>query len=922
MKSERGKETTKMKKLIAILITIIALALLSSCIKIYMPENPNIDTDITNEQTDTDKMGDVTDDKKEQTPEIVRVSSNKDVYPYYNLGSYRGNGFKLETVTPGGLMEYEIIQNYEEALSSTENGSLLDKNLFSDHYILVVRFPYVPDKSGFVGLKNLRVGTGGNMATLICSGTNIPKNEYFYFQVPKKDLEGWYGEGTIQIRTEKRSHVATKQIAVQNDFIENDGEVLFLSRDEVKAFLKDNELSVKIENVPSAQNYIVFFSKLCFDTPPSFVEPTFNDGTISLIRDLNISSVKKESAYIDVIPLNVAIDDKSTVKKIEIASYQIGIGANLNLNYQANSAVQMANKNVSFYKTFNGGVYYGTELADKQSSAYTVIENYNELLSKTEFYIDKEILKDNYIIVLKLVNVSGNRLGFTNARTTWIDTIDGEGLCTLNLQLYITPYYNEIIDKYSEQLKDELKDKIDELEQIPHTVEYQYIVVPRSHLRSIAKTGDLYIDTVDTFNNNDTPTITKKYLKTDIYNLAAGDTWRITTKVEMEDFNKKYGTNFPTSSFSSREYIIVYLTGEYEIHQSSLIKMNNSLYLYYLAGDKLSSSNKNGYFLCIKADASQSFDRLYIEHTVISSLGSYSSYSVEQNIYSYDFYSINLSYSKTPELDKIVLTEFSQFEEIFNQYKHGEYESITAEMIFNPSTFKNNYVVVFNMLNSDADVFYNARVSGENILYLYAYEESTLSDGWDENYLHFISIPKYEISKAIKGVKIQYTKEPVFNGPFENVVISSKDYNDVKLEKSFTVISSYDELKALVENYDYYEKLRAIDFNNNIILAFNRKSYSTDEYLYGAFVNFKTNIHGTATITYMTDGEKWLSNGYLTYVLDLIIIPKEYVKHELEYFHVRYNTYSEAFEPSELDRIDYPDYILPEILPDRKENLE
>ena len=72
----------------------------------------------------------------------------------------------------------------------------------------------------------------------------------------------------------------------------------------------------------------------------------------------------------------------------------------------------------------------------------------------------------------------------------------------------------------------------------------------------------------------------------------------------------------------------------------------------------------------------------------------------------------------------------------------------------------------------------------------------------------------------------------------------------------------------------------------------------------------------------MTDGEKWLSNGYLTYVLDLVIIPKEYVKHELEYFYVRYNTYSEAFEPSELDRIDYPDYILPEILPDRKENLE
>ena len=47
----------------------------------------------------------------------------------------------------------------------------------------------------------------------------------------------------------------------------------------------------------------------------------------------------------------------------------------------------------------------------------------------------------------------------------------------------------------------------------------------------------------------------------------------------------------------------------------------------------------------------------------------------------YDFYSINLSYSKTPELDKIVLTEFSHFEEIFNQYKHGEYEKAKEQAV-------------------------------------------------------------------------------------------------------------------------------------------------------------------------------------------------------------------------------------------------
>ena len=111
-----------MKKLIAILITTISLTLLSSCIKIYMPENPNTDTEITNEQTDTDKNSDIIDDKKEQTPEIVRISSDKEIYPYYNLGNYRGDGFQFDIAAPGGLMEYEIIQDYNEASSNTENG--------------------------------------------------------------------------------------------------------------------------------------------------------------------------------------------------------------------------------------------------------------------------------------------------------------------------------------------------------------------------------------------------------------------------------------------------------------------------------------------------------------------------------------------------------------------------------------------------------------------------------------------------------------------------------------------------------------------------------------------------------------------------------------------------------------------------------
>ena len=102
-----------MKKLILIFVAIISLALLSSCIKIYMPENPS---DSSNTQVDTDTQVDIKDDDKTQNNEleITRISANKNVYQSYNLGKYYGSGFNTELPTPLGKAEYEIIQTYEE----------------------------------------------------------------------------------------------------------------------------------------------------------------------------------------------------------------------------------------------------------------------------------------------------------------------------------------------------------------------------------------------------------------------------------------------------------------------------------------------------------------------------------------------------------------------------------------------------------------------------------------------------------------------------------------------------------------------------------------------------------------------------------------------------------------------------------------
>ena len=81
--------------------------------------------------------------------------------------------------------------------------------------------------------------------------------------------------------------------------------------------------------------------------------------------------------------------------------------------------------------------------------------------------------------------------------------------------------------------------------------------------------------------------------------------------------------------------------------------------------------------------------------------------------------------------------------------------------------------------------------------------------------------------------------------------------------------------------------------------------------MYGDFVNFKTTAYGTASITFMSEDEEWLSDGTRTYILDLVIIPREYLKNEINHFYVRYATYGNEFKVGNTDLLEpqYPDFI-------------
>ncbi len=889
-----------MKKFISIL-AIIALILVFSACNNNLPDNS-----LDSEQEEQENQ---------QTEKLV-VSHNtqsKDVYTAYALGEYYGNNLDYSyDIVDVGMAEYEIIESYGEAKRITEYGVTLDKELFDNSYIVVIRCLYRHDTAGLIGFRNLRMEDEKLKVTIVHNDSGIvDNNELYYLEVPRSEIINWSDIGVLHIEKESANYIKTMQISVDNDFRQLDALTELMSREELLSYIKDRNLPINEEKLDIAPSYLVCFSKNRFDNVLAFTNPIVERDTITISRNYNLSDKKDERAFLNIIPLDVKNID--SIKYINLNSYIIEKGATELKDYKIDNAT-IKYSYVDFYKTFRGGVYYGTELAEKQHSSYTIIETHRELLDKAEFYIDEEIFKDNCVLVLKLVGVDPQRLGFANASVVWEETTDGQGACSLEIELYLTPYYEQILYGSIEDLKEEIYDE----EYYKNKIEYEYVVVPKSHLEGAWKTGDLSISANTTFNDFFEPDIIKKDFDNTNYSLQSGDTYHITTKVEMQDFNKRFGTNFNASNIGGkyyREYYIVYLEDKYDykIFQSAERSDDTSIYISYLVENEKATSKKSGYFLCIERDSIGIERQIIIENTVIN-YGSYPSCSVEQNITSYDFYAMDLHYSKKLDWKYKLLTDYTQFTEMFDAYKHDEIEdNITADMVFDEATFENNYILAVNLIEGGSGMikkgFYNARVGGNKMVYLYAFERS--SSGTDAMYdmLYFISIPKAEIPTEISGVRVEVTNEIIYNGPFDNVIIASPKEEDVKLEESYLIINSYEELESIVEGYSEYEKLQNIDFENNFILAFNRRFYTTSEYLYGDFVNFTTTVHGTASITFMSEKHEWISDYTRTYILDLVIIPKEYLRHEVKYFYIRYEKYSEPFEPDGMDRIELPDNI-------------
>ncbi len=879
---------TRIRNYILILISLFLILTIVSCDN--QPIDSSIDTN--SEIGDNSQIDDV-------GLKISYEAENLDIYPSYKLGEYFGNGFKKE-ITCGfeGFAQYEIMQDYEETAESTTYGADVDEALFEDHYILALRFLYSPDNLGLVGIKSFAKGEARIIANAVYSANgNLDENEYYYYYIamPISELEDWNDEGEIEIRKNFIDYIGANCIELDYTYEDINGYTQLLTRSELESYISKNNIPIRMGAIGNTENYIIHISKGRFDYKPSIMKPTYENGEIKITLDYSISYHKSEKAYLSIIPLNNnLVSDINEVNKVTILLRKIQAGSLSIKEYQINKETEEFYNNIKLYTSFNGGVYYGLELTNFEKSSYTIIDNIKDLKEKTEFRISEADLENNIVIVLRLVGEKNNRVGFSNI----VPTENG-----MKITLHVSPFYEQIQKGF-----DELVDKMEELDQPTNRVEYEYILAPKSLLNKIQKTGTLTVETDLTFNNyngnaydiiegSEYELYSVSYDKGSGSDLKSGDTWRIKTNLQLLDFIDRYGLNLSNYDYISKndEYIVIYLENylRSNILQWSIVENGNNLKLCYLVKE-MEEQNKDyeesyGNFIIIKKNATLKEVNASIEYTKLE----YTSASVipnDESIVTYDFYEMDLSSGNLPNWNFKLISSFGVLENVFYTYgKYEKEEKITASDIFVSTVFDNNYILALHLTEGHTgaikNTFYNARMSGDNTLHLYAFQNSHSGNDVLCEMLYFIIIPKDEIKSEIKRVNIQNTNEITYNGPFEHISITSRN-EQVTLDEKHLILNSEKELEAFFEGYEQYEMLQTIDFENNILLAIKMEYY---EYYPGNFINFKTTPNGVASITFMIDTSyDFIIDEWSKYVVDFIVIPKSYLQYKIEYLYIRY----------------------------------
>ncbi len=136
---------------VVLILTMVAL-LMISCNRANNSTDASTETNtniITNTNDGTDSSSDTsTDTNTTQAPDIISpnesspklnvVSRRIEYYPTINLGKYLGEDAKISAKEDYPRAYSKIVSSYEEIVSLTENGKMVDISIFDTHKILII----------------------------------------------------------------------------------------------------------------------------------------------------------------------------------------------------------------------------------------------------------------------------------------------------------------------------------------------------------------------------------------------------------------------------------------------------------------------------------------------------------------------------------------------------------------------------------------------------------------------------------------------------------------------------------------------------------------------------------------------------------------------------------------------------------------
>lgn len=702
-----------MKKLLMIILvfSLLSFLFLISC----SVENPR-NTQVTSNNDEQDNQS------TSQVILYAKEDKSENVYTQIDLGQYIGEKSPIAPNVP----TYKIIKTYGEAVSLTSNSEILRKEIFNDYYILAIVREGTGYKTKTAFFKDLSYINGQLYITEVTEGQSNSYGNYIndaFILVPKNQLKNIEDEYYINITSLEYDYLNTRQIQINSSEKIEDGQMHLIEADMLSRWLEEQGINLPIRSFNTVDNshFLACYSKGSFDDRLSYRYLNVENGKITITRDYSINDKNGIRAFLDIIPISSSYE-LDGITTVELCSY--GLNKSIPMRKTQMEAVDVIKHKTEYYPHFDGGQYIGNALTETQN--YIIISSYEELKQNVRNYeIDKSLFNDSCVLILR-ENIS-SIIGLYDLNATALTVKADVG----------NQYFIYDTNGDDEQIKDGWD----------ISVYYHYLVLPKSILNKMSKTGKLTVENRDIYTKN----FARMLKETDLSHLGIKefDSWLLANKSEVQEFNELYNLNL-TEYY---EWLVIYAneasSSIYSYSDFGIIGNKAKINIY-----KNVSATKDEHkcptLICFAIDTKNQYIENSVSLTVSITDLSGKKYKIdtEKEFEKHQTFTADINACtkgktkllKRPEFSSKLITSYEELTALFNEYIDKNVSDVFEESVFNE-----NYVIaIYKSMEcySTNSEYFNVHI-GAGAINIYQRNDG-FDSGVSHNTLFLIAVPRNE----------------------------------------------------------------------------------------------------------------------------------------------------------------------------------